>query len=766
MDGVFRFLFKYPLLVFQQGDVTLGASRPAIIAVLALAALAAAALMTYKSIVSEGSARDKALLIGLRVALVAVLFFCLVRPTLVLKAAVPQQNFLGVLVDDSRSMLIADKDGQPRSAFVKAQLGGPQSPLLQELQKRFVLRFFKFSSSAGRVTSAADARFEGTSTKLGDALERARDELSGLPLAGLVMVTDGADTSDTSIDDPLASLKARSIPVFPVGVGQERFSRDVQISRVETPRVVLKGSSLVVDVVISQTGYSGKTVPLNVEDGGRIVATEQVTLPPDGESLTARVRFTANEAGARLFRFRIPPQDGEEVAQNNARDALLEVRDRREKVLYYEGEPRSEAKFVLSAVEDDKNIQVVLLQRTAENKYFRRNVSNPDEVVGGFPKTREELFQYRGLILGSVEAASFTPDQLRMIADFVGKRGGTLMMLGGRRSFAEGGWAGTPVGEVLPVVLDNDTGRKSAEYFSGFMSVHPTRAGLVSPVTQIAENEEHSSDRWNEMPGVTAVNPIRAAKPGATVLLQASDKQKNDQIVLAWQRYGHGKAIAMPIQDSWLWRMDAKIPVEDTTHQTYWRRLVRWMVDGVPDLVNVSTQQDRVEPGEAVKITADVNDAAFVEVNDSRVIATVTSPSGRKSELPMEWTISKDGEYKASFVPDEPGVYDVKVEAARTQNNESKLLGMDDVHVRASAGDAEYFDAAMRGSLLRRIADDTGGHFFTAANIAQLPEAVTYTGRGVTVVEERDLWDMPIVLLALLTLLGAEWGFRRVRGLA
>jgi len=248
------------------------------------------------------------------------------------------------------------------------------------------------------------------------------------------MVTDGADTSDTSIDDPLASLKARSIPVFPVGLGQERFSRDVQISRVETPRVVLKGSSLVVDVVVSQTGYSGKTVPLNVEDGGRIVATEQVTLPPDGESLTARVRFSANEAGPRVFRFRVPPQDGEEVTQNNARDALLEVRDRREKVLYYEGEPRSEAKFILSAVEDDKNISVVLLQRTAENKYFRRNVTSPDEVVGGFPKTREELFQYRGLILGSVEAASFTPDQLRMIADFVNKRGGGLLMIGGRRS--------------------------------------------------------------------------------------------------------------------------------------------------------------------------------------------------------------------------------------------------------------------------------------------------------------------------------------------
>ena len=129
----------------------------------------------------------------------------------------------------------------------------------------------------------------------------------------------------------------------------------------------------------------------------------------------------------------------------------------------------------MRAVTDDKNLSVSRLIRTAENKYYRilGSASAPDEVVGGFPKTREELFAYQALILGSVEAASFTPDQLRMIADFVNKRGGSLLMLGGRRSFAEGGWAGTPVGEVLPVVM----GAANAKYFAPDIAVRPTRAG-------------------------------------------------------------------------------------------------------------------------------------------------------------------------------------------------------------------------------------------------------------------------------------------------
>jgi uncharacterized membrane protein len=757
VESIFRFLFKYPPLMFQQGDLSWAFSRSMLIAAGVVVAAAVVALVTYRGLAAADELRDRIILVGLRMAALAVLLVCLFRPTLILKAAVPQQNFLGVLVDDSRSMAIADRDGKPRSDFIEHEFAGPNAALLNALSKKFVVRMFSFSSASERVASAADLKFGGTATRLGQALDRARDELSGLPLAGLVMVTDGADTSDVAIDDTLASLKARAIPVFTVGLGQERFAKDIQITRVETPRDILKGTSLVVDVVVSQTGYAGQTVPITVEDDGRIVSTQTITLPADGESATAKIRFQANEAGARLFSFKIPTQSGEQVTQNNVRDTLIQVNDRREKVLYYEGEPRPEAKFVRRAVEDDKNLQVVILQRTAENKYLRLDVGKPDELIGGFPTTREELFSYRALILGSVEAASFTPDQLRMIADFVNKRGGALMMLGGRRSFAEGGWAGTPVGEVLPVTLE----AANPKYFSE-LSVRPTRAGATFPVTQIAGDEKSSLARWDTMPDVTAVNPIRLLKPGATSLLSAVDNRRQDQVVLAYQRYGRGKAIAMPIQDSWIWRMDAKMPVTDTTHQMFWRRLVRWLVDGVPEQVNITTSNDRVEPGETVKLAAEVLDGAYVEVNDSRVVASIVAPSGKTTELPVDWTVTKDGEYRASFVPEENGIYKVAVHATRGE----KDLGTTNMNIRVSAGDSEYFDAAMRAPLLKRVAEDTGGRFFTATNASSLPEAISYNGRGVTVVEERELWDMPALFLLLVGLVAGEWGYRRVKGLA
>ena len=241
-----------------------------------------------------------------------------------------------------------------------------------------------------------------------------------------------------------------------MGLGDEDLSPDVQLSRVEMPRTVLVGTSLVVDVIVAHRGYSGRTVQLLVEDAGQLLATEDVTFERDGEPVVARVRIEAEDAGPRLLRFRVSAQRGERVTENNVRDVLVDVVNEAEKILYFEGEPRWEVKFLRRAVSEDENLQVVVLQRTAESKFLRLDVDDADELAAGFPKTREELFRYRALILGSVEASFFTHDQLDMITDFVSQRGGGLLVLGGRNAFAEGSYQGTRLAEALPVFMDDE----------------------------------------------------------------------------------------------------------------------------------------------------------------------------------------------------------------------------------------------------------------------------------------------------------------------
>ena len=358
------------------------------------------------------------------------------------------------------------------------------------------------------MASAGEMNFSGPQTKLGAALDGARDELAGLPVAGVVMVTDGADTSDASLDPALLAMKAQKLPVFTVGVGSEQLPRDVQIDRVSTPRSVLKDASLLVDVVVRNTGFGGRTVTVDVEDEGRIIGSRRSSCLPTvlprrcacGRSHRSPVRASSS---SRCRRRTASWSRRTTCASRWSTCATCASRFSISK-----GEPRFEMKFLRRGVIDDKNLEVVALQRTADNKYMRLfgdEPEDPEELVGGFPKTREELFKYRGLILGSVEAGVFAGDQLQMIAEFVERRGGGLLMLGGARSFGEGGYGGTPVADALPLLIDPRT-RASEPAGLSRLKIMPTRAGQAHAVTQMAESEAASMTRWNELPQVTAVN--------------------------------------------------------------------------------------------------------------------------------------------------------------------------------------------------------------------------------------------------------------------
>jgi uncharacterized membrane protein len=416
--------------------------------------------------------------------------------------------------------------------------------------------------------------------------------------------------------------------------------------------------------------------------------------------------------------------------------------------------------FTARALEEDKNLQLVTLQRTAENKFMRLRVDSAEELLHAFPRTREELFKYHGLVLGSIEASAFTHEQLRMIADFVGERGGGLLTLGGRNAYAEGGWGGTPVDDVLPIELPVGLTGGDAEFFDT-LKVEPTRAGLAHPTTQIGKTEKESGEQWQRMPRVSTANQLGALKPGATALL--TGKGSGTELpVLAFQRYGRGLSIALGVQDTWMWQLGYEVPLEDMTHETFWRQLLRWVVNATPDQVTVTLGSDRSAPGEPVRIITEVDDEAFVRVNNSPVLARITAPSGNVMEVPLDWTVEKDGEYAGTFTPREKGLHKVDVEAAvRTRKIESRSAYVDVADSRS-----EFFGSQLNATLLKRIATETGGRYYTAADVKTLPEDLSITGRGSTVVDELDLWDMPILLLLLFSLLGAEWFYRRQRGLA
>lgn len=761
MESLFEFLFKFRPLLYERGELTLAASWPVWAIVGSGAVLAVVALFTYLPRRGDAKPRDRTVLATIRLLALAVVVLCLLQPVLVLSSTVTQRNFVAVLLDDSRSMTVSDHEGDSRSRFVADEFANPDAGLRAALEERFSLRFFRFGEVAERLEDPGTLQYGDRDTRLDPALDAVRQELEGVPLSGVVVVSDGSGVGGAGLQEALLRTRAGGTPVYTVGLGEERIPQDIQVSRVEVPRRILRGSSVAADVILDHSGYGGRAVPVRVEEEGTMVAEETVTLPAGDEPAVVRLHLTAETAGPRRLRFYVPAQDGEAVEENNAREVLASVKEEPEKILYVEGHPRFEVKFLRRAVSGDDLLQVVTLQRTADNKFLRLSVDDADELAGGFPTSREELFSYRAIILGSVGAGFFSPDQLRMIADFVSRRGGSLLMLGGPDAFTEGDYAGTPVADVLPVILDEERGGSSS--FLAEVEVDATPAGREHAALQLAPDTSGAERDWTSLPRLSSLNPVHEIKPGATTLLSGSSPDvEEDLVVLAWQRYGRGKALALPVHDTWTWQMHSDVPLEDQTHETLWRQLLRWMVDEVPDRIAVDVGGEAADPGRPTEVSVQVSDSAFFGVNDASVSARIAGPEGFEDEHELGWTGEEDGAYRTSFTPPEAGLYRIEVEAGRGEAEPGRATGW----LRAAPSEREFFDAGMGRELLGRVAEETGGRFYTAASVGSLPEDIQYTGSGVTVVEERDLWDMPALLLLLVLLVGTEWSYRRWRGLA
>jgi uncharacterized membrane protein len=764
-ETIGTWLFKFPPRAFARGELVTAPVFPVVALLLAGVVLLALVVMSHARLRTLPP-RDRAVLGALRTVAIVLVLACLFRPGLVIAAAVPQRNVLAVLVDDSRSMRIRDvppADGARDSSRLAAvqQMFADSADVMRALNERFAVRRFRFGAGAAPLQTLQEAEGTGTRSDLAQALADVREELAGMPLAGIVLVSDGADNGSGALDDALLALRAQRVPVYTVGVGSERFARDVAVERVQAPRRILAGAGTIVEADIRLRGTGSEGVTVTIEADGRQVASETLTAPARGDLVTTRLRVPPLPPGTHRLAVRVRPLAGETVTENNEWQTSLEVRSGPERVLYVEGEPRPEFPFLRRAVADDSTVQVVGLMRSAERKYLRLGVRDSLELLGGFPTTREELFSYRAIILGSVEAGFFTTDQLRMLADFVSVRGGGLLALGGRAALSEGGYAGTPFADVLPLTLGrSDVNEEGAAVP---VQLRPTRAGEVHPALQLRASLGASRNHWDSLPPLTMVNRLGAVRAGATVLLAGrTGDGRSDLPILAWQRYGRGMSAVFAVQDSWLWRMETTVAVEDATHQTFWRQVVRWLVEEVPSPLDITATPARVAPGEVVTLRAQVSTVRFEDVNDATVTATVTAPDGRAEQLSLEWSLRDDGSYAARFTPRDTGRYTVDVLSQRGQ--EAALSGTTTVLVDERG--ADMAQAELRASLLRRIASETGGRYYPLAEAQRLPDDAVYTDAGVTVREAKDLWDMPAVFLLLALVLGAEWGYRRWRGLA
>jgi hypothetical protein len=376
---MFEILFKYPASIFHKGHFVFLTPWP--LWLLALAIAAAAGLLFWHV------RRNHGMLSGLRpvaiwlleTGLVALILFLLWHPALSIATLRPQQNVVAVLVDDSRSMSLADASGT-REAAAQAVLNGG---LLKSLGDRFQVRLYKFGKEPERIQKPEQLSATAPASRIGDTLERVLAESSSLPLGAMVLLSDGADNAGGIDLETISAIRRQRIPVHTIGFGREHPQRDVEITDAVAPARALPQSKLTALVTFQNYGLSGSKTKLSIRDGAKVLASQEVTLKAEGAPQTESLVFNCGDAGPKTLEISLDPIPGEENIQNNKVTRLVNVEARKPRILYIEGEPRWEFKFIRRALDDYNNIELVTMLRTTQNKIYRQGVPDPPEPLEG-----------------------------------------------------------------------------------------------------------------------------------------------------------------------------------------------------------------------------------------------------------------------------------------------------------------------------------------------------------------------------------------------
>lgn len=763
MEDLFTFFFKYPPLFFRKGDFFFQGGFASWWFALLAVALLVAVFVTYGRKWLQMKGRARFCLIVLRGSVFLILLVLLMRPCLRLSTLVPKETVLALLVDNSQSMGILD-DGVARGQKL-LELLTQEPEFAAALEEKFYLHTFRFAARAERQEPVLQLNWHGNQTNIAAGLEAVLAETKNLPLGAILLFSDGSDNSFGNLRDVLTELKLRKIPVHTIGVGPESLSRDIEMTQLNVPRLLIPESVAVARVIFRHRGFGGRRSRLEVRENSSLVQAKEVYFPRDSETVSVDLKLIPKSEGIKTYTFTLIPLENEQIRENNVRLAIVRVRNAQPRILYVEGRPRWEYKFLRRALSDDKHVRLETLLRTALNKFYRQGIEDESTLAAGFPSKREALFAYHGIILGSVESSFFTYPQMEMVRDFVGKRGGGFLMLGGSSSFAAGGYQNTPIEEILPVWLQDASdsgGTFAGRYAQGDGKFHLSDYGRSHPALQLSLEDQENRRRWPQMPALKDWNRVASTKSGATVLANGDFAGHGNTPLFIFHRYGRGQSLALLTGSSWRWQMLQHH--QDQSHETFWRQILRWLVSSAKDPVAVETEREVYSRSESVRIRAEVNDGSFNRINDARVEAIVTSPEGEVSQLALHWDTREDGVYRGQWSPERDGLYQIRVEAFPKEVSQSQSYGQATVSFLCSSGRREYFDSVQKKNFLQELARETGGSYYTLSNVRRLPKEILYTPSGSPVVETLDLWDMPINLMVLLALLVAEWLLRRQYG--
>ncbi len=691
-------------------------------------------------------------LLALRVAGIGLLLFILANPVWKQKNVDPGR--VVVVLDDSRSMSLADSGGVTRYDRAKAALDKLKHALESDAAgPRVAVDLYDINGARLDEPPAAPTVDR---TDLTHALQDAVLKARGSHLVtGVVLVSDGMD--NTGRQD-FRDWEDTSVPIHGLGFpAVETGDLDLAVRKPTAPERARIHNELRVSVPVAKTGAAAAEATVSLKLGRDVLASQKVSFGPGASEQVVSLAYTPHQAGDFVFTAAVEADAGERYLGNNAAQFPMRIDADPIRVLYVEGFLRYEYKYLKDRLEDDPDVALVSVVRRV----------NPEGVNGAAGKdvlTADELKKMDVVILGDMEAKYLAPAEYQQLLRWLDEKNHSLLVLGGYKSFGPDGFRATPLAEALPVVFASEPPLQSEESFHLAL----TDKGQGSPIFTLSGDRVKDAEAWADLPPLQGMSLVARVKPGAEELAvnPGLSVEGKPAVVAAVQRAGGGgQVMVLTVDSTWRWsRLPRMIGQSDALYGRFWSQTVRWLAgrgrDEQRPLLTVSTDKAYYDVGKRVQLRIARQPRADADVSATQVAVEIVGPDGKP--LPPEQTPApraSSGQpdvFTAEFMPEAAGRYGVNA----TLTAAGKALASQTTEFRAQGADYELADQGTNPANLRALAEATGGVYLDVDRADELAGKIARKDRMGP--ERRyEFWNSPMLFVAFLACVSAEWFLRR-----
>jgi uncharacterized membrane protein len=745
-------------------DISLeqGYGLTTMLAVAAAAVLLAAAF--YWRALGTLKARQRQILLLLRISAILLVVLLLFRPVLSYYREIEKRPAVIFLLDCSSSMSISDDaTGVTRFNQARRQI----ETWWKELGGGFDLHLIEFSERARPlqdVGQLADLMPEGKATSLSRALVAAARILPRRDVEAVVMLSDGIHNSARN---PLGVAAKMGIPVHTVGVGASLRSdasyRDVQVTGIDCPDRLLLDNIAKITASVEGINLAGRVVQVTLQEDDRQVGQAELTLDAVEGSQQVSFDFRPDRKGRHTYTVRVVPAGEERIEENNQRSAVALVVEPGIRVLYVEGTLRAEyGALVDRFLAKDPDLEFCALVQTRPNVFLTRS-NIPELNLSGIPSDPETIDRFDVFILGDLDSSYIRAEQQELFVRRV--RGGAgLVMLGGYHSLGPGGYQGTPLGEILPVRLGSREVGQITESFLPRLTPEGVRHPIFANIGGFFPTLEGEA-KVEGLPLLDGCTRVEGARPGTTILATLPS-QPEPMPVLAVRPVDRGRTAVFCGDTTRKWQQGPRALDLQSPFMRFWGQTVRWLagrdvaVEAKAGIV-AGTDKAYYDPEESIRISAVVRDEQGMAARNAEVVATLRHPeatrAGRSEQVPLPPAPGPAGNYSASFEPKVAGSYEVVVQARVGQ----QLVSSEKMTVEVGRPNLEFEKLDLDDKMLGQIASQSGGRYVHITTADHLTDYFDQALRRKRLYREQRLYWPPLFWSLFVGVLTTEWILRR-----